>query len=461
MISLSARVNLSAAVVLTIFIALTALALERAFEESATASMRERLYGQLYLLMSAAEVSDSGMLAMPGHLAEARFEQPGSGLYARIGDGQGETKWQSPSAVGLELPPPPASHEGLLRISFNNEAYFLVAVDIEWETVEGSVPLRFSVLQDPSVFNEQMQRYRHNLWGMLGVMAALLLLVLAGALTWGLRPLRTVAREVRAIESGQQDGLHRDYPKEIRRLTDNINALLQQERAQQARYKNALGDLAHSLKTPLAVLRGLGESERSPQIDEQVSRMDNIVQYQLQRAATAGRSALTAPIAVVPVAERLLATLEKVYHDKPITLEKHFDVNAHFRGDEGDLMELLGNLLDNAWKWCGGKVVLRLEQVGRVRPSGRNPTNPSSDYASLIRPTNEDEALLIVVEDDGPGIEPDEVYRVLARGGRLDEATPGHGIGLPMVRDIVEAYEGTLKIDRSELGGARIAVHLP
>lgn len=435
MISLSARVNLSAAAVLATFIVLTALALERAFEESATSALRERLFGQLYVVMSAAEVSDSGMLAMPGHLAEVRLEQPGSGLYARIGDGSGNTEWQSPSAVGLQLPVPPAQSDGLLRVPFDGQEYFLVAVGIEWETVEDSVPLRFSVMENPAVFDEQMQRYRRSLWGWLGAMAVLLLLALAGALAWGLRPLRTVAREVGAIETGEQQELQRDYPREIRRLTDNINTLLQHERAQQARYKNALADLAHSLKTPLAILRGLGESERSPQIDEQVERMDNIVQYQLQRAATAGRSAMAAPIAVAPVAERLLATLEKVYHDKPITLEKHFDLEARFRGDEGDLMELLGNLLDNAWKWCDGKIALHLEKEG--------------------------EALLIVAEDDGPGIEADEVYRVLARGGRLDEATPGHGIGLPMVRDIVEAYEGTLKIDRSELGGARITVHLP
>jgi two-component system sensor histidine kinase PhoQ len=435
MISLSARVNLSAAAVLATFIALTALALERAFEESATSAIRERLFGQLYVVMSAAEVSDSGMLAMPGHLTEARLEQPGSGLYARIGDGKGNTQWQSPSAIGLQLPAPPAKSDGLLQVPFDGEEYFLVSVDIEWETVEGSVPLRFSVMENRAGFSEQMQRYRRSLWGWLGAMAALLLLALAGALAWGLRPLRTVAGEVRAIEAGEQQGLHRDYPKEIRRLTDNINTLLDHERAQQARYKNALADLAHSLKTPLAVLRGLGESERSPQIDEQVARMDNIVQYQLQRAATAGRSALAAPIAVVPIAERLLTTVEKVYHDKAVAVARHLDPAARFRGDEGDLMELLGNLLDNAWKWCGGMVLLRLEKEG--------------------------DALLITVEDDGPGIAPEKAEQVLARGVRLDEATPGHGIGLPMVRDIVEAYAGTLKIDRSELGGARIEIRLP
>ncbi|MCW8839679.1 MAG: ATP-binding protein [Gammaproteobacteria bacterium] len=433
--SLSARVSLSAAVVLAIFLALTALALERAFEESARSSMRERLFAQLYLVMAAAEVSDSGRLVMPGHLAEPRLELPGSGLYARIGDDNGETLWHSPSAVGLALPEPPAESGGLARIRFDEQRYFLAALDIEWETVSGSVPLRFSVMEDPTTFSEQMTQYRHSLWGWLGGMAILLLIALAGTLAWGLRPLRTVAGEVRAIESGEQESLQRDYPSEIRRLTDNINTLLHHERAQQSRYKNALADLAHSMKTPLAVLRGLNESERSPLIDEQVARMDDIVQYQLQRAATAGRSALAVPVAVTPLVERLLATLEKVHRDKAIKVESQLDADAHFRGDEGDLMELFGNLLDNAWKWATGGIWLKVE--------------------------NGEQTLLITVEDDGPGIAAEQAQPVLARGVRLDEAAPGHGIGLPMVLDIIEAYEGQLAIERSAHGGACLRITLP
>ncbi|MCW8971936.1 MAG: ATP-binding protein, partial [Gammaproteobacteria bacterium] len=247
--------------------------------------------------------------------------------------------------------------------------------------------------------------------------------------------LRTVAGEVRAIESGEQESLQRDYPSEIRRLTDNINTLLHHERAQQSRYKNALADLAHSMKTPLAVLRGLNESERSPLIDEQVARMDDIVQYQLQRAATAGRSALAVPVAVTPLVERLLATLEKVHRDKAIKVESQLDADAHFRGDEGDLMELFGNLLDNAWKWATGGIWLKVE--------------------------NGEQTLLITVEDDGPGIAAEQAQPVLARGVRLDEAAPGHGIGLPMVLDIIEAYEGQLAIERSAHGGACLRITLP
>jgi two-component system sensor histidine kinase PhoQ len=440
MISLSRRVTLASALVLTVFIAVTALALEQAFEQSARSAMRERLFAQLYLVMAAAEVSDSGMLMMPGHLAEARLELPGSGLYARITKPSGEVRWHSPSAVGLELPPYPAeagARESFSRLRFNGGDYFLAALGVEWETIGGNVPLNFSVLEDSASFEQQMSHYRHTLWGWLGGMALLALLALLAALAWGLRPLRTVAAEVRAIESGEQQGLVRDYPKELKRLTDNINTLLQHEHAQQARYKHSLGDLAHSLKTPLAVLRGLGDTvgEHSPALYEQIDRMDNIVQYQLQRAATAGRSALVAPLPLRPTLERLLATLQKVYREKGVTVEQALQEPVIFHGDEGDLMELLGNLLDNAFKWTAG--IIRITAHNNVG------------------------GLTLCVEDNGPGIGEGEAAQVLQRGVRLDEATPGHGIGLPIVRDIVEAYGGELAITRSALGGAAFHITLP
>jgi two-component system sensor histidine kinase PhoQ len=311
MISLRARVTLSALVVLTAFVALTALALERAFADSARAAMRERLFAQLYLVMAAAEVDDAGTLKMPARLSEPRLDLPGSGLYARIGNGNGETLWQSPSAIGVTLPAPPpnrTSHELFTQSSINGADHFLAALSVEWEGPNGPLPLLFSVAEDTAPFMAQMQRYRSNLLGLLGVMALLLLLALLAALAWGLRPLGIVAREVRAIEEGGQESLTRNYPSELKRLTDNINALLHHERAQQARYKNAMADLAHSLKTPLAVLRGLGGgTDNARIIEEQVARMNNIVQYQLQRAATAGRSVLS-PSGCSPRCRRSIAT---------------------------------------------------------------------------------------------------------------------------------------------------------
>lgn len=164
--------------------------------------------------------------------------------------------------------------------------------------------------------------------------------------------------------------------------------------------------------------------------------MNRIVEYQLQRAATAGRSrGLAVRTAVKPVAEKIAASLNKVYRDKQVVSLVEVEDKAHFRGDEGDLTELLGNLMDNAYKWCAGKVRI----IARAR----------------------DDRLVIEVEDDGPGIEPLEAQRILERGVRADEAVPGHGIGLAIVRDILDSYEGEIVIGKSELGGAKIKLSFP
>lgn len=436
MLSLRLRLNLAAALVLLVFIVLTALALERAFRESALASMEERLMAQIYLLMAATELSEEGEPLLPTRLNEARLELPASGLYARIDDAQGNPLWRSSSLLGSHAQgfalPEQAQNEAR---AFGPEAegeHFVATLRVEWETRQGRFPLRFSIAEDGQAYHQQMQGYRHSLWAWLGGMAALLLLVLTAALAWGLRPLRRVVGEIHAIEAGQQQDLQGQYPSEIRQLSDNINTLLQHERAQQARYRHAMGDLAHSLKTPLAVLRSL--PQRPALLDEQIERMDHIVQYQLQRAATAGRSALAAPLPVQASVTRLANTLQKVYADRAIVLEQRISAKACFRGDEGDLLELLGNLLDNACKW--------------------------SKHTVRITAQMQDGRLALVVEDDGPGIAADQVEKVLQRGSRLDEATPGHGIGMAMVRDIVAAYQGELSIERSALGGAAIHIFL-
>lgn len=435
--SLAARVGAGAVLVLTIFVALTAWALERAFTDSAGAAMRERLFAQLYLVMAATEVERDGQLHLPQALGEPRLNLPDSGLYAHI-DGSAQRLWQSPSAVGIRLPPPAiqsSQRESFIRTTLADADYFVATLRVDWQTDNGSLPLIYSVIEQAGFFEEQMARYRRSLWSWLGAMALLLLVVLAAALAWGLRPLRTVAAEVRAVESGAQQSLVQEYPSEIRRLSDNINTLLHHERAQQARYRHALADLAHSLKTPLAVLRGIDAGGQGVLLEEQVARMDAIVQHQLQRAATAGRAALAAPVAVAPTVQRLLAALGKVHAGKAVQVELLIDNGARFRGEEGDLMELLGNLLDNAFKWSRGSIRLSIN--------------------------TDDHTLRIMVEDDGPGIADAVIGQVPARGVRLDEATPGHGIGLAMVRDIVAAYDGELKIGRAALGGAAIRIMMP
>ena len=435
MISLKARVGLAAALVLIGFVVLTAVTLDQAFRDSARAAVRERLFAQLYLLMADTELTATGMPRLE-RLSEARLGLPDSGLYAAILGAEGEL-WRSPSAIGRSLPVVGEMPDEFFGAVAGGDL-FLASLAIVWELPGGPQPLRFSVLEERDAFTAQLTRYRRGLWGWLGALSLLLLLALGGSLAWGLRPLARVAGELRAIEAGRQEAVEQAYPPELKHLTDNINILMRNERGRQARYKNALGDLAHSLKTPLAVLRGAkgGTSEQLERaLDEQVARMDNIVQYQLQRAATAGHSSLAPPIVVAPVVERVLASLAKVYRDKGVEVSTELPEGAALRASEGDLLELLGNLLDNAYKYACRQVAVSLTCTGGQ--------------------------LILTVIDDGPGIPDARVEEVLSRGIRIDQAQPGHGIGLAMVRDIVEAYEGRLAIGHSHLGGASVEVLLP
>ncbi len=443
--SVQARATWAAALVLLVFVALTSLALEQAFQASARSSREERLLGQLYLLMAAADADDAG-LTLPRDLAEARFSLPGSGLYAQVSDAAGNPVWRSRSALGEAVPFDTGLEPGVRRFqearAAGGRAYFVEGYGVTWSI--GPVPrgYTFSVAEDLSAYRDELALFRTHLFGWLGGMALLLVVALLIALRWGLAPLRRVADEVAAVEAGRQERLRGHYPRELRPLTDNLNALLAHEAARQARLGNALADLAHSLKTPLAVMRGtldqagdraLGESG-TRSLADQLRRMDDIVAYQLERARGRPAASLSPPIPLGPAVERLLAALTKLHAGSAPATELDLGPGLGFRGAEGDLLEVIGNLLDNAFKWCRGRV-----RIGARREEG---------------------LLVLWVEDDGPGIPEDLAAGLGQRGARVDQAAPGYGIGLAVVREICVAYGGDLTIGASPLGGALVRVRL-
>jgi two-component system, OmpR family, sensor histidine kinase PhoQ len=441
--SLQVRVAVSAGLVLLLFVLLTSAALERAFRESARAAREERLLGELYLLMAAAN-QEEDRLRLPPTLAESRFSVPGSGLYGQVADADGTPIWRSPSALGISVPFNTGLAMGKRRFSLRSgpggTRYFVESFGVGWATHRSPRLYTFSVAEDLREFDQQLAQFRRSLAGWLGAMAVLLLAVLWVTLRWGLGPLRRVTGEVGAIEGGKQARITGRYPTELRALTENLNALLAHEKAQQERLQNALGDLSHSLKTPLAVIRNSLpptdlESDGSEEIEAQLARMEGVIEYQLQRARLTGLARLGTSVPLRATVERILASLHKVYPEKTIEVVVRATDSATFCGLEGDLMEMLGNILDNAFKWCSS----------RVRVS--------------VRP--EDPGHRVDVEDDGPGIDPARAQRLQERGSRADERMPGHGIGLAVVRDICGAYRGRLVLGRSELGGARVSLLLP
>jgi two-component system sensor histidine kinase PhoQ len=446
--SLRARLLLVSAVVLAGFLGLTGLVLDQAFRASAETALRERLQSHLYALLAAADLNANNRLELPVELPESRFNLVGSGLMAEVRDAAGTPVWRSRSALGAEL-------NGVSSSAPGERVYTQTAAGAAPARLKLSFATRWEGGGEPQIYvfhvaerldehMAQIQQFRRGLFGWLAAATLLLLVAQALILRWGLAPLRRVAQDLSEMEAGRAQVLSGRYPAELQPLIDNLNTLLAEARQHLQRYRDTLGNLAHSLKTPLAVLRGSVEAkapvgELRAVAQEQLQSMNEIVEYQLQRAAAAGRTALSTPLPVAPAARKLLAALEKVYAAKSLRVETDIAPEVMFRGDEGDLLEIFGNVADNACKWARS----------RVRVQAQNPAAGQSGARFTLR-----------IEDDGPGIPDDQVQRVRARGARADAAIPGHGLGLAVVQEIVELYDGELVIARSPLGGAAVEIRL-
>lgn len=443
--ALSTRLLLASLLLLPLFCLSSGWMLDQAFSRSLLAAEKEKLKSQFYLLLSSADWQGNRLL-LPDQLAEPRFSIPSSGLYARITDVRGKRLWQSRSSQLLQWPQLPSvelnpGEDFFSPFSTETDSYFYYHFDIAWvDDQERETPLRISLLQDQTGFNAARQQYQQLLWRWLSALSLILVLSLWLLMRWGLRPLRTLASELSEIQRGRRQRLPETYPDEIRPVIQNLNQLLDSERQQQARYRNTLGDLAHSLKTPLAVLRGflpqLPEAELGRQIDEQIARMDGIVQHQLQRAVQRQpTSVISLRTPLLPVLQRLQRTLDKVYADKGVHCELHIDSNLNCHCNESDLLELCGNLLDNSYKY--GRQQVRVSARG------------------------EGQWLWLQLEDDGKGVAENKRQLILRRGERADTATPGQGIGLAVVTDLLSNLGGSLEVDSSALGGACFRVCLP
>jgi len=435
--SIHARVMMGAMLVLLAFLAGAGLAVQRAHADSVLATRFARLQSTIYLLMAGAELDANGALVMPPSLAEPRLSLPASGLYASITNVDRGEQWQSPSTLGLNPPFQRNLPSGQWRydtLDGASGAFLAATYGVKWSDRARPVSLVFSVLEDKAEFERQLSVFRRTLWAWLGGAGLLLLLAQTLLLRWGLAPLDRVAREVRRIENGEQVEIEGRYPSEIAGLTGNLNTLIEQERARQTRYKDALDDLAHSLKTPLAVLRtALDEPAQLPaMVAQQVARMDGIVQHQLGRAAASGAARFAPHLLLAPILNRIRDSLTKVYADKGLAFTVECPPDLSWRIDEGDAFEILGNVLDNAAKWAKHRVRARI-----WRDAGR---------------------LFIRVEDDGPGFS--DLQAVPQRRVRLDEQVPGHGIGLAVVSDLVASHQGELKLSRAPLGGAQLDIVL-
>ncbi|MCZ6641105.1 MAG: ATP-binding protein [Gammaproteobacteria bacterium] len=440
---IQSRLLLTTTLVLSSFLFLAGFVLDRSFQESIRESAKDQLELVIYSLMGAAlEFDDRLRFSNDDDLKDTRLNQPESGWYAMVERHGREDRWRSQSArtTGVEF----LDYQGSLNPgqfdfrehSEGSVSRFFLTYAVIWEDEEETL-LTFQVAADQEPFVKTIRGFRRNLYLGLGGVTVFFVLAQYLAVRWGLLPLRVMAGEVRELEDGKRERLSESYPVELTGLAQNLDRFIAHEQRSRSRYRRAMEDLAHSLKTPLAVIRNAlhdDKRDESNLLSEQLDRMESTVTYQLTRASVAGPVTVGRRVDIGSVIDRLLRALRTAYVDRNIDVELQLETGLTVRGDERDLMEMLGNLLENAFKYTDSKILIRSD------------TGASTS---------------IYLEDNGPGIAPELREDVLNRGTRADEIQQGQGIGLAVVAELVELYHGKLSIGESRWGGAEIRLDLP
>ena len=299
-------------------------------------------------------------------------------------------------------------------------------------------PVVFTAAFDRSAQEAASRNFLILLAALMTVLAAGVLLAMYLQVRYGLQPLRQIASHITDIREGRRDRLEEDYPSEVAPLTTELNALIEHNKDVVSRAQTHVGNLAHALKTPIAVLmnEASGDTPMDDLVRRQAENMQSNVQHYLKRAQAAARAeVLGARCELKPVVEDLSRLMERLFRDKGLGIEIDVADDTVFRGERQDLEELLGNLLENAGKWARQNV--------------------------RVTAKVEDRRLLLTVDDDGPGLKPEQRETALKRGGRLDEQTPGTGLGLSIVVELVELHGGKLELGDAPLGGLRVAMDFP
>lgn len=427
-------------VIATIIATLFRQANERGFESLMTA--------HLFNLISSVGVTDDGALRGAPNLGDLRFTVPRSGWYWAVEPVEEVTGRLRSLSLTREVPSPSTA-----QVPFNaafQRSY--LADGINGETIEvfeteygldgENRVARFRVMGNRTELEADISAFERQLWLYLTIFGIGMIAINALAIFGGLRPLRRVRTALMEIREGSAQRLDGNFPVEIAPLADETNELIESNRRIVERSRTQVGNLAHSLKTPLAVLtneaRAIG-GKKGTLLTEQAEAMRMQVEHYLQRARMAAqRDTIVFRTPVKATLERMVRVMGKLNPHIQMVLDAPAE-EVVFAGEREDLEELVGNLLENAAKW--GK--------SRVRIAVR--ADASEDSKRSFR---------LVVEDDGPGIAEENARDALTRGRRLDESKPGTGLGLAIVADLVKEYGGNLQLGRSELGGLKVRVTL-
>lgn len=435
-------------------IALAGWGLRELFVSHITEQLQEQLLVQLNQLSAAVDWNADGRVTVGPMAADARFEQPLSGLYWQVdelGDRPRAAVARSRSLWDqtLRLPPPPAQYPAaghrVLRLQ-DAQGHDLLAVARPLQLPDDAAPpLRVVVAGDRALLAEPLQRFTRLLLVALAMLAVGLAAAVVLQLQLALRPLTLLRQRLAAVRSGEATQLSGDFPQELQPLVGEFNHVLRENADMVQRARAQAGNLAHALKTPLTVLaQAAREAPASTDaaaalpalVEEQVALSRRHVEWHLARSrAAAAQGVVGMRTAIRPTVDGLARVLAKLYADRQLVLSIDVAPTLAFAGEAQDLQEMLGNLLDNAFKAARSRM--------------------------QIAATIEQDRLRITVDDDGPGIADEHLADALRRGIRLDEATPGSGLGLAIVDELASLYGGALTLGRSSWGGLRATLLLP
>ncbi len=444
-------------ILLPLFLSLLGVVLDNIHQQSLIRTAHASLQLHLHTLIAEAEPELTDMSVNGQRLVQVRMPEQliDPDLNSTVSDLQGfifgvpdQLLWQSRSAAINTLTKhltPSTSEPGEIIYSViePNPApfgFFVASLSTVFEMAAQEVRLTFVIAKSQKNTTLEMRAYRQSL----ALALSLIGFILAGSLllivTWGLRPLTQLAEDITRLERGAIDHMASDYPTELHKVTHNLNQLIISEANQRERYRNTLSDLAHSLKTPLAVSQGLlselpDTDTAGRELEEQITRMNQIIQYQLQRATSVQPTLGKQQTPLKAVVDRLVSAMQKVYYEKHMSADIQLDETIHAPMETRDLTEILGNLVDNAFKY--------------------------GDRQVRITHTSHDEHWRLDIENDGRPVPGHLKAEILKRGARADTALSGQGIGLAVVTDIVSSYGGAIEVTDSALGGAKVSVTLP
>ncbi|GAL02698.1 ATP-binding protein [Photobacterium aphoticum] len=393
---------------------------------------KQQLYLYLDELTALTEVNSSGQLLTPSPLSNPRFQQPYSGLYWTMKNH--ETELRSRSLWDTRI-------TGNTKKGFKGpNKQSLLVVERQFRLPEADEPIELVIAANQDRLLETLQKLTHSLWFILAMSAGGTLLLIWLQVSWSLLPLKGLQKKLKLVRDGELSELTGTYPAEIRPVVDDLNALLFHYQELLERARQHAGNLSHALKTPIAVLNNevanLPIDERR-KLSPSLQQLQQHIDYHLGRARMAGAAnILAAKTAPSPRVDAISMAMDKVYAHRGVVLVNELDSELMVAVEKRDLDEIIGNVIENGYKWAHG----------------------------LIRVHHRDEnaqTLCIIVEDDGPGIDDDGYESVLKRGVRLDETTPGTGLGLNIVHELTHSYRGKLTLSRSSLGGLKVELLLP